>query len=176
MPTFTYKAKNSSGKIVKGQHEATDKYELYKLLKGEGLETIFVEEKKRGLFNLSSLHISFGGRVKTQDKINFARNLGLMLKAGLALSRALSVLERQSKNKAFKKVLNDLIENISKGMSFADTLAKHSKVFPPLFISMIHAGEQSGTLSESLKAVADQMDNSYTLTKRIRGAMIYPAE
>lgn len=175
MPTFTYKAKNSSGKIVKGQHEATDKYELYKLLKGEGLETIFVEEKKRGSFNLSSLHISFGGRVKTQDKINFARNLGLMIKAGLALSRALSVLERQSKNKALKKVLNDLIENISKGMSFADTLGKHPKVFPALFISMVHAGEQSGTLSESLKAVADQMDSSYTLTKRIRGAMIYPA-
>ena len=175
MPTFKYKAKNSSVKTVKGQREATDKYELYKLLKGEGLETIFVEEKKRSSFSLSLLHISFGGRVKTQDKINFARNLGLMIKAGLALSRSLLVLERQSKNKALKKVLNDLIENISKGMSFADALAKHSKVFPPLFISMIHAGEQSGTLSESLKAVADQMDSSYTLTKRIRGAMIYPA-
>src|ERR1035437_486721 len=175
MPTFTYKAKNSSVKTVKGQREATDKYELYKLLKGEGLETIFVEEKKRSSFSLSLLHISFGGKVKTQDKLNFARNLGLMIKAGLALSRALSVLERQSKNKALKKVLNDLIENISKGMSFADTLGKHPKVFPALFISMVHAGEQSGTLSESLKAVADQMDSSYTLTKRIRGAMIYPA-
>jgi type IV pilus assembly protein PilC len=175
MPIFTYKTKNQAGETIKGQREATDKYELYKLLKGEGLETISVEEKKQRSFSLSSLHLSFNGRVKTQDKINFARNLGLMLKAGLALSRALSVIERQSKNKALKKVLDDIIENISKGMSFADTLAKHSKVFPPLFISMIHAGEQSGTLSESLKAVADQMDSSYTLTKRIRGAMIYPA-
>src|ERR1039458_5634780 len=104
MPLFTYKTKNSAGEMIKGQREAADKYELYKTLKGEGLETISVEEKKKGSFSLSSLHISFGGRVKTQEKINFARNLGLMLKAGLALSRALSVLERQTKNKTLKKV------------------------------------------------------------------------
>ena len=175
MPIFTYKTKDSAGETVKGQREATDKYELYKALKSEGLEAVSVEEKKQGSLGKSLSHFSIGGRVKTQDKINFARNLGLMLKAGLALSRALSVLERQSKNKAFKKVLNDLMDNINKGMSFADTLGKHPKVFPPLFISMIHAGEQSGTLSESLKAVAEQMDSSYTLTRRIRGAMMYPA-
>src|ERR1017187_7809276 len=125
MPIFTYKTKNQAGETLKGQREAADKYELYKTLKDEGLETISVEEKKKGSFSLSFLHISFGGRVKTQDKINFARNLGLMIKAGLALSRALAVLERQSKNKALKKVLNDLIDNINKGMSFADTLGKH---------------------------------------------------
>jgi len=174
MPTFIYKAKNSVGETVKGQREATDKYDLYKILKDDGLETLSAEEKKPGSL-FSSLHISIGGKVKTQDKINFARNLGLMLKAGLALSRALSVLERQSKNKALKKVLDDLIDSINKGMSFADALAKHANVFPPLFVSMIHAGEQGGALSESLKAVADQMDGTYTLTKRIRGAMIYPA-
>ncbi|MDR3558425.1 MAG: type II secretion system F family protein [Candidatus Pacebacteria bacterium] len=175
MPIFTYKTKNSAGETIKGQREAADKYELYKALKIEGLEAVSVEEKKQGTFGQSMLHFSIGGRVKTQDKINFARNLGLMLKAGLALSRALSVLERQSKNKALKKVLNDLIENINKGMSFADSLEKHPKVFSQLFSSMIHAGEQSGTLAESLKAVADQMDSSYTLTRRIRGAMMYPA-
>ena len=175
MPTFTYKAKNASGETLKGQHEAADKFELYKLLKDEGLETISAEEKKEGAFSLSSLHISFGGKVKTQDKINFARNLGLMLKAGLALSRALSVIERQSKNKALKNVLHGLIDDISKGTNFADALGKHPNVFPPLFVSMVHAGEQGGTLSPALKAVADQMDSTYTLTKRIRGAMIYPA-
>lgn len=174
MPIFTYKAKNSSGENVKGQHEAADKYELYKLLKDDGLETVSAEEKKPGMLNLSSLHFSIVGKVKTQDKINFARNLGLMLKAGLALSRAISVIERQSKNKGLKKVLKDLIDGIDKGSSFADSLAKHPDVFPPLFVSMVNAGEQSGTLSESLKAVADQMDSSYTLTRRIRGAMIYP--
>ena len=175
MPTFIYKAKNSAGETVKGQREADDKYELYKLLKEEGLETVSAKEKNQGSFMSFSPHISFGGRVKMQDKINFARNLGLMLKAGLALSRALAVLERQSKNKALKRILSGLINDVNKGANFADALAKYPKVFPPIFISMIHAGEQGGTLSESLSAIASQMDSSYTLTRRIRGAMIYPA-
>lgn len=175
MPIFSYKAKNPAGETVKGEREAADKFGLYRTLKEEGLETLSVEEKKKGALGLSSLHISFGGRVKTQDKINFARNLGLMLVAGLALARALSVLERQSKNKNLQKILNDLIDDIDKGTTFADALGKHPKVFPPLFISMVHAGEQSGTLSPALKAIADQMDSTYTLTRRIRGAMIYPA-
>jgi len=174
MPTFIYKAKNSSGETVKGQHEAVDKYELYKILKDEGLETVSAEEKNEGSLGLS-LHISFGNKIKTQDKINFARNLSLMLKAGLALSRAISVIERQSKSNILKKILSEMVEDISKGLSFADALGKHPKSFPPLFVSMVHSGEQSGSLSESLKAVADQMDSSYTLTRRIRGAMIYPA-
>ena len=77
MPTFTYKTKNSSGDTVKGEREAPDKYELYKILKNEGLETSFCRRKKNGLaIYLSSLHLSIGGKVKAQDKINFARNLG----------------------------------------------------------------------------------------------------
>jgi len=114
-------------------------------------------------------------RVKAIDKINLARNLGLMLEAGLALSRALSVIERQSKKKALKEILVDIMANINRGVTFADSLAKHPRVFPPIFVSMVHAGEQSGSLSGSLKAVADQMDSTYTLKRRVKGAMIYPA-
>jgi type IV pilus assembly protein PilC len=98
-----------------------------------------------------------------------------MLEAGLALSRALSVLERQAKKKNFKKILGDLIGDISRGTTFADALARHHKVFPPIFVSMVHAGEQSGSLSDSLKAVGAQMESSYELERRIRGAMTYPA-
>ena len=112
MPTFIYKAKNSSGEPVKGEREAADKYELYKILKEEGTDTISVEEKKNGAFGFLSLGISFGGKVKMQEKITFARNLGLMLEAGLTLTRALSVLERQSKNKNFKKIMNSLIGDL----------------------------------------------------------------
>jgi len=176
MSHFTFKAKKPTGEIYTGERDAADRFELYRLIRESGEEIVSVQEKSasKGLH----INISFGGilnRVKVSDKINFARNLGLMLDAGLALSRAISVLERQTKSQGLKKVLNDLMENINKGTTFSDSLAKHPKVFPPIFISMVHAGEQSGTLSESLKSVASQMDSSYTLTKRIKGAMIYPA-
>ncbi len=176
MSHFTFKAKKSTGEIYSGQKEAADHFELYKLLRDSGDEIVEYKEGK----GHSGVHkeISFSAltkHVKTIDKINFARNLGSMLEAGLALSRALSVIEHQSKNKAFKDVLNGIMSEINKGTTLADALGKHEKVFPPIFISMVHAGEQSGSLAESLKVVAKQMESSYLLTKRIRGALMYPS-
>ena len=109
------------------------------------------------------------------DKINFARNLGSMIEAGLPLSRALSVLERQAHNKNLKDVIISVHTDIDKGLTFADALAKHPKVFPQLFVSMVHAGEQSGTLADSLKVIALQLESSFNLERRVRGALMYPA-
>jgi len=95
MPIFFLQNKKFFRRDGEGPARSADKYELYKILKEEGLET-FQPKKKQRSFSLSSLHISIGGKVKTQDKINFARNLGLMLKAGLALSRAASLLSSVS--------------------------------------------------------------------------------
>jgi type IV pilus assembly protein PilC len=166
---------NSSGEIYSSEKDVADRYELYKLVRESGDEIVEIKETatSKGLH----MEISLGGlfkRVKTVEKINFARNLGSMLEAGLALSRALSVLERQSHNKAFKKILVELISDISKGATLSDAMAKHPKIFNQLFISMVHAGEQSGTLAESFKVVSNQMDKSHTLERKVKGALIYP--
>lgn len=177
MNHFEFKAKKSTGEIYKGQRDAEDRFDLYRMLREDGSEIISVKEGSASNSILKS-NITLGGllgRVKVIDKINFAQNLGLMLEAGLSLTRALNVIERQSKSVGLKKVLVDLNQNISKGMTFAESLEKHPKVFPQLFVSMVHAGEQSGTLAQSLKAVSSQMNASFALSKRIRGAMIYPA-
>jgi type IV pilus assembly protein PilC len=87
----------------------------------------------------------------------------------------LAVLEKQTRNASLKKVVADLVKNIDQGITFADALSKHPKVFPKIFVAMVHAGEQSGTLADSLKIVSSQMDSSYSLDKRIRGALMYPA-
>lgn len=176
MSHFTFKAKKPSGEVYSGEKDVADRYELYKLIRESGDEVVVFNESKGhsgSRFNISFKSLS--GHVKIIDKINFARNLGSMLEAGLALSRALSVLERQSHSKVFKGVLSDIMVEINKGMTFSDALSKHAKVFPPIFISMVHAGEQSGSLASSLKVIARQMESSYLLTKRIRGALMYPA-
>ena len=175
MSHFIYKAKKPGGEIYSGERDAADRYELYKLLRENGDEVVQFRERS-GSSKGFSFHISIGGvRVKMIDKINFARNLGAMLEAGLALSRALSVIERQTGSKSLKKIVSSLIEEVNRGTTLADCLTQHKKVFSPLFISMVHAGEQSGTLAESLKVVATQMDNNYILEKRIRGSLMYPA-
>jgi len=175
MSHFIFKAKKASGEIYKGEKDATDRYELYKLMRESGDEVVEFKEKRSGHGLNKEFSLAIFNHVKTIEKINFARNLGSMLEAGLALSRALAVLEKQTKNKNLKKIIGDLEQEIDKGVTFADALTKHKKVFPQLFIAMVHAGEQSGTLADSLKLVATQMDSAYALDRRIRGALMYPA-
>lgn len=176
MSHFIYKAKKQSGEIYKGEIDALDRYELYRVLHESGDEVVSFKEKTGSKSFYMNISLgSMSNRVKMIDRINFARNMGAMLEAGLALSKALYVLEKQTGSKSLKKVIAKIISEIEKGSTLADSLAEHPRVFSPLFIAMVHAGEQSGTLAESLKVVATQMDKNYILEKRIRGALMYPA-
>jgi type IV pilus assembly protein PilC len=171
---FTYRAKKSTGEVYDGSLDAKDHYELFKMIKETGNEIISYKEHKKGGLKSLNINISFLSRIKTQEKITFARNLGAMVQAGLSASRALSVMSRQTKNKELKKIIENVNDDISKGKTLAESMSQFPKVFSPLFVSMVKAGEQSGMLSESLRIVALQMDSSFALNRRIRGALMYP--
>lgn len=175
MSHFIFKARRLSGEIYKGEKDADNHFELFKLLREQGDEVVEYKEKKSSKHWNFNVSVSFFGKVKPIEKINFARNLGAMLEAGLALSRALMVIEKQTKNQVFKKVVNNLIQEVDKGVTLSDAMVNYPKAFPKLFVAMVRAGEQSGTLAESLKIVALQMESAYALDKRIKGAMLYPA-
>lgn len=175
MSHFIFKAKKAGGAVYKGERDAKDCYELYKMLKESGDEVLSVEEKTKGSFlKRLNIQVSIFGSVKAQEKINFIRNLGSMIKAGLSMSRALSVMERQGKNKNVKKIILTLNEQITKGKTLSEAMAMFPKMFSPLVVSMVRSGEQSGTLAESLRVVALQMEKNFTLERRIRGALMYP--
>jgi type IV pilus assembly protein PilC len=174
MPTFKYKIKNEVGEVVETIEDAEDKYVLLdKLKKQEGKEIISIEEVKKSYINIAFLNTIFL-RVKLQDKITFTKNLGAMLSAGLSLSRSLNILERQTKNEKFKNIIKNLSEEIRKGGSLSEGMGKIPKVFSSLFVSMVRAGEESGSLSESLGVIGQQLEKSYILKKKIKGAMLYP--
>jgi len=177
MPHFTYKAKRSDGEIYKGEKDAKDRFELYRMLKESETEIYEVKESSGNtLFSKGiNINIPFIGSIKTQDKINFAKNLGSMIVAGLAMSRALSVMERQTKNKELKRILGELQLSINSGKTLSQSMAQFPKVFSPLFVSMVAAGEQSGNLANSLKIVGDQMEKNFALQRRVKGAMMYPS-
>lgn len=103
------------------------------------------------------------------------RNLGSMLVVGLTVSRALSVIERQSTNPRLKGVIKQIVERINKGDSFGDALEDSPEVFSDLYVAMIKAGQESGSLAETLQTLAIQMERSANLKKKIKGAMIYPS-
>ncbi len=176
---YKAKIKNQDGSFQTVEKQAKDKFDLYKQIKADGADVVSVSEESEGKFSLSKIFSGglFGGNnIKTHDKIIFARNLGSMIDAGLSVSRALSVVERQAESKpVLKKVLQSLISNISQGKTMSDAMKEWPKVFSDLFLSMVHAGEESGTLSNSLKMIALQMERSYNLQKKVKGALIYPA-
>lgn len=174
MPKFKYKVRELSGEETSGEMEATDRFQVAQTLRGEGKSVVSVEEAG-GKFNfdMDAINLYFS-KVKIQDLIVFTHNLSSMMKAGLSLSRGLSILERQTKNLAFKKTINSLIDEISKGSTLSVGMAKFPKVFSPIFVSMVHAGEESGGLADSLLVIGNQLEKSYQLRKKIKGALIYP--
>lgn len=173
---FYYKGKTKEGNPTEGIKESPDKFSLARDLKASGiLVTEIRENKKGGSFGNISINVSFLDKIKLQDKIIFTRNLSGMLSAGLALSRALQILEKQSKSRKFKTVINSLVSEINQGGNLSSGMAKHGDVFSTLFVSMVRAGEESGSLSQSLKEVGLNLEKSYELRKKIKGAMTYPS-
>ena len=172
MPTFHYKIQNTTGKYEEGELVAENKYAAADQMKNEGKTVIAINESAKKKWG--TIEISFFSRIKLQDKILFTKNLGVMIDAGMPLSRAISLLMRQTKNPKFKKILQTLNKEITKGNSLSEALQKFPKVFSPLMISMVRVGEESGNLSESLRVVGVQLSNSYTLRKKVKGAMMYP--
>ncbi len=170
---FKYKAKTKTGEIIEGTIEASDRFSVSRDLRSKGNNPISITQEG-GVFNLDSLIEKIFGKVKLSELIIFTRNLSGMLKAGLPLARALSVVEKQTKNKTFQKILADLQNEINSGGTFSSGLTKYPKVFSKLFVSMVRAGEESGNLSNALLEVGMNLNKSYTLTKKVKGAMIYP--
>ncbi len=172
---FRTAIKKEDGTEEKRVIEAPSRFAVYEQVEKEGGMVVSVEEGGGGFTLPKWLNINLTSGVKIEEKIAFTKNLSAMLTAGLTLSRALSVIERQSSNKNLKKVVVELSEAVKRGDAFHEALQKHEKIFSKLFISMTKAGEESGTLADSLKVVAKQMDRAYTLSRKVRGAMIYPA-
>ncbi len=166
----TYKNGENVGE---GVFEADDKFSLFTELKKEDLSLIKYSEIKKNIWNMNIPFLG-GGKIKFHDRIILARNLSSMLNAGLSLSRALQVIEKQSRAVKMKTVLNTIIKNVSEGKTLHQSLELYPENFNSLFTSMVKAGEESGSLSGSLKLVADQMEKNYTLMKKVKGAMIYP--
>ncbi len=155
--------------------EAESRFAVYDQIHQEGAVVTALAEVGPGLNFAKFLTFNIGSGIKTEQRITFTKNLSAMLGAGLSLSRALSVIERQTRNKTLKAIVTDIQEEVRKGSGFHEALAKHANVFSPLYIAMTKAGEESGNFAESLRIVAHQMEQSYNLTKKVRGAMIYPS-
>ncbi len=174
MALFSYKAIDPNGVPKEGTSDAADRFAVARNLKEQGLIMVSAEEVVKKHSVLDEKFRGMFGHVSNREKIMFARNVASMLEAGLTLSRILSVIERQSRNQKFKEVVSKINAEIRAGKTLNEAMSIFPKVFSPLFVSMVRAGEESGNLAGSLKTLSSQMEKSYLLQKRLRGALIYP--
>lgn len=175
MAHFSYTASKSNGEVYSGTAEAGDRFDLYQIIRREGGHLIsVVEDTRTGFFSLAYWNLKVA-RVGEYEKILLARNLGAMLSAGLPLMRALSVIERQSKNVKLAHTVSEIANDVRRGDNLNTSLAKYPTIFSAVFIAMVRAGEEGGDLTGALSTVADQMERIHDLRKKIRGALIYPS-
>jgi type IV pilus assembly protein PilC len=119
-------------------------------------------EKKTGL----KMELSLGPKkVKAQELTVMTRQLATMISSGMTLLRTFYVLEEQVENKKLKETLSAVREDIESGLSFSEALAKHPKVFNPLYVAMVRAGESGGVLEDSLERISDQLEKDDSLRR-----------
>lgn len=155
--------------------QAPSRFVIYGEVQKEGGTVVDIAEVSTGLALPAWAQISFGSGVKRAAIARMARNLATMLTAGLSLSRALGVIEKESDSKRLSRIAADLAAVVGKGNPFHEALGKYPKVFPDFLVAMVKVGEESGSLADSLNIVGLQMERADTLSHKIRGALIYPA-
>jgi type II secretory pathway component PulF len=170
MPAYTYRAKDSSGKVVTGTIIAETEKEVLFSLDKQGLFP--VELKGGGAAGSEKRRVE--RRVKSSDIINFTRELADLLKAGLSLDRALGVIEENTHNMRFGELVETLRKEVSQGNALSGALAKHPRYFPAFYVGMIRAAETGGFLEEALARIAGFQEKDEELKSRIRTALAYP--
>ncbi len=171
---FSYKAKSKDGEIMEGILYATDRLALARELRSRGDTPLLIKEKSDNFMDKVSSFSGIFSKVSVSEQIILTKNLSGMIKAGLSLYRALSVLKKQTKNVKLSNVLTSLSGDINSGETFSSGLAKSPDVFSKLFVSMTRAGEEAGNLANALVDIGINLEKSHNLTKKIKGALIYP--
>lgn len=171
MKRYVYKAKDKkTGKIVSGSVQAENERAAGRILIDQGYVPQKInEENHDGLFS------KFSNKVSSKQRIIFTRQFATLIGAGLPLSNSLRMVAEQTEDKATRVMIEDILAQVEGGRTLHDAMAKHPDTFNQLYLSLIAAGEASGTLDKSLKRLADQQEKDAAMMSRIRGAMTYPA-
>lgn len=171
MATYTYSVRDKSGKVVKGSLEGDSREAVRAKLNQMGYMVLEIGEQG-GLAALQQ--IKFGTGVKPKDIQIFARQFATMINAGLSLTKCLTILASQTDSAGLRDVVMQVGKDVEAGQSLSDSLGKHPRIFPPIFVNMVRAGETGGVLDEVLLRLADHFEREEGLKARIKSAMTYP--
>jgi len=172
MSTYVYTARPERGAPLKGQVQGDSKAAVAADLRRKGLTVLEIDEKRTSL-NINELLEGFTA-IKPRDKVIFSRQFATMINAGLALLRALYILEEQTSNPRFRKIISRVRMDVEAGMPLSDAIEKHPVAFDRLYVSMVRAGEVGGVLDQTLDRLATQLEKDDSLRRSVKSAMTYP--
>lgn len=170
MPTFTYVARGRTGGKQRGSLVATNRQAAVQMLAQRGLHADKISEQSTGKKSPGKLN----RRVKSHELLVFTRQLSTIVSAGLPLLQGLDILADQTDDPNFSAIIEAVAQDVEAGETFSDALRKFNKAFPDLYVSMVRAGEAGGDLDGVLLQLADYLEATEDLKRRIRSAMTYP--
>jgi len=170
--SFEYSVRDRRGKLVGGKLEAPSEAALVQKLVGMGYAPVSIRETNAGMNREISL--PGGNRVKLKDLSIMSRQFATMINSGLSLIRALSILAEQTQNKTLAKTLAEVRNSVEAGQSLSSSFGRHPKVFPPIVINMVRAGEVGGFLDRVMLQIAANFEAEVKLRGKIKSAMTYP--
>lgn len=171
MPGFSYVAVDKRGKEKRGSLEAETRERALEQLKAEGLIPVSVREQ--GALN-KEIDFSIGKKVKPRDLSVFCRQFVSITQAGVPMKEALQMLSEQTENKWLKRAISEVLLNVEKGNTLADSMRSQPDIFPSMLVNMVEAGEQSGSLEMAFSRMAVHFEKEAKLKATIKKATIYP--
>ena len=172
MPTYAYKARDATGKPVKGTMEAASKTELVDKLHKMGYMTTQVTEVRPGI-KIETVFDKLK-RINTEAMVMFNVQLSNMINAGISILTSLDTITNQIENKKLKDTVGSVTRSVEGGDSFSEALSRHPRIFSNLFMNMVKAGEASGKLDIVLARFAEFFERQAELRQKIKGALFYP--
>src|SRR6202790_605607 len=169
MPVFTYRGTNRAGDSVSGELAAANKNELVSSLKRQQINVTKMSEKGKE-FNMPT----FGGGVDAKDLAIFTRQFSVMIDAGLPLVQCLEILAGQQENKMMQNVLTSTRASVEGGSTLSAAMRQNEKVFDPLYVNLVEAGEAGGILDTILQRLATYIEKNVKLKRAVKSAMVYP--
>lgn len=172
---YEYKAKKLSGEVIEGVLEADNRKLVINKLQQMRVFPISVKERGGGKGLSQEISLQAFARISSKDVTTFSRQISDLLRAGLPLVRCLDVISQQTSNPRMNRVIKAVDSDVQGGMAFCDALAKNSRVFSPLYCSMVRAGEVGGMLDAVMERLADFMEAEQETRSKIISALTYPA-
>lgn len=171
MKRFIYKAKDKSGKLVKGEVEASNEYVAAKLVRKQGLVVLGIKQKIESPFTIIK---KLKDKISPSDIATFTRQFSTMVNAGLPITEALLILRSQAKD-SMGRIVSQILADVEGGEPLSKAFSKHPKVFSPGYIALVKSGEIGGVLDNVLVRLADDLEKQQEFKGKVKGALIYPA-